>query len=189
MFRNFKKCKIKFDWNTWCFEIITFENENVYCISKTRQVLQSNFISHFKVPEFFFSIIFFYILNKKLFVFDFLLFLYEQLSRTFRFDAPVIYCYRRIRLGIIYYEIHLLATKVTPTIVFVHKITIQAVNLSLILAKCHSNRVSISRFQAFKNLSYLYFIIKKSENHVFCLKIILESNEIYKNHVEYIEKL
>ena len=29
----------------------------------------------------------------------------------------------------------------------------------------------------------------KSENHVVCLKIILEFNDIYKNHVEYIEKL
>ena len=49
--------------------------------------------------------------------------------------------------------------------------------------------VSISYFQTFKNLSSLYFIIEKFENHVFCLKIILESNEIYKNYVEYIEKL
>ena len=28
-----------------------------------------------------------------------------------------------------------------------------------------------------------YFIIQKYENHVFRLKIILESNKIYKNHV------
>ena len=37
--------------------------------------------------------------------------LYGQLSRTFRFDVLVNNCYRRIRLGIISYDIHLLVTK------------------------------------------------------------------------------
>ena len=42
------------------------------------------------------------------------MYVYGQLSRTFRFDVQVIYCYRRIRLGIISYEIHLLVTKTKP---------------------------------------------------------------------------
>ena len=33
------------------------------------------------------------------------------------------------------------------------------------------------------NLPPLYFILWKSENHLFCLKIILEFYKIYKNHV------
>ena len=37
--------------------------------------------------------------------------IYGQLFRTFRFDVLVIYCCRRIRLGIISYEIHSLVTK------------------------------------------------------------------------------
>ena len=32
-------------------------------------------------------------------------------------------------------------------------------------------------------------MILKSDKHVFCLNIILESKEIYKNHVECIENL
>ena len=114
--------------------------------------------------------------------------IYRQSSRTFRFDVLIIYWCRRIRLGTISYEINLFVTKLSRTINCVPKIIIQAVNSPLIHAKCHSNSVH-SHFWTFKNLSPLYLIILKCENRVFCLNIILESNEIYKNHVEYIEKL
>ena len=51
-------------------------------------------------------------------IFDCLRMLYGQLSRTFRFDVLVIYCCRRIRLGIISYEIHLLVTKTKSNNIF-----------------------------------------------------------------------
>ena len=68
---------------------------------------------------------------------------FRQLSRTFKFDVPVIYLCRRIGLGIISYEIHLCTCN--WKIVFVHKIEIQAVNSPFIHAKSHSNSV-VSHF-------------------------------------------
>ena len=55
-------------------------------------------------------------------------------------------------------------------------------------AKCSSNSVHITVSNILKSVTFIFYYIN-SENHVFCLKIIIEFNEIYKNHVEHIEKL